>query len=121
MGNWSSSPRSATLLDLDDHLLCEVFKSVSTYDKQQHVQRACMRFRRVLQQPSFSETWGHVVVKMQHDTDTSPGSLRRLISWLLYRKSGTHKLCSIVSQESLKQSGLLRMTDHLVVRQALPW
>ena len=122
MGNWSSSQRSATLLDMDDHLLCEIFKSVSTYDKLQHVQRACMRFRNVLQRPSIPETWGCVAVKVQQDTDTSPESLRRLVTWLLDRKSGADEQCSVVHRDSLiSVAHLRRMTDHLVPQQAFRW
>ena len=81
---------------MDDHLLCEIFKSVSTCDKLQHVQRACMHFRNVLQRPSFPEAWGCLAVKMRHDTDTSPESLRRLVTWLLDRKSGADELCALL-------------------------
>lgn len=76
------------LLDLDDHLLCEIFKSLSVRDKQNNVQLACMRFRSVLQRPSIVETWGSVSVKLLPDTETSPQRITRLIAWLLDRKSG---------------------------------
>jgi hypothetical protein len=69
-------------------LLCEVFKSLSVHDKQQYVQRTCLRFRAVLRHPSFVDTWGCINVKLLPDTDTSPQSISRLISWLLDRMPG---------------------------------
>ena len=80
--------RVANLLDLDDHLLYEVFKSLSVRDKQQNVQLACLRFRAVLQRPSSAETWGCITVKSRPYTQASPESILRLITWLLNRKSG---------------------------------
>jgi hypothetical protein len=81
-------PKPTDLLDLDDHLLCEIFKSVSVHDKQQNVQRTCLRFRSVLRHPSFEDTWGCITVKMLPDTDASPQSITRLINWLLDRVPG---------------------------------
>ena len=81
------------LLDLDDHLLCEVFKSLSVHDKQQNVQRTCLRFRSVLQHPSSAETWGCTTAAPRPVTEASPESISRLITWLLDRKSGeSHRL-----------------------------
>jgi hypothetical protein len=135
MGNGSSCPRSATcrhhncdvdparttLLDLDDHLLCEILKSVSTYDKRQHVQRACMRFREVLQRPSFSKAWGSVAVILQRCTDIGPDSVLRLITWLLERKSGT-QYCSMLSFRSRHDMpGFSDRRNDLVAQQASPW
>jgi hypothetical protein len=76
------------LLDLDDHLLCEVFKSLSVRGKQNNVQLTCLRFRSVLQRPSIVETWVRVTVKLLPDTGTSPQRITQLIAWLMDRKSG---------------------------------
>jgi hypothetical protein len=76
------------LLDLDDHLLCEIFKSLSVRDKANRVQLTCLRFRSVLQRPSILDTWGRVTVNLLPDTEKSPQRITRLIAWLLNRKSG---------------------------------
>ena len=70
------------LLDLDDHLLCEVFKSVTVHDKQQNVQRTCLRFRSVVQRPSIVEAWGSIRVTPPRDTDASR-RIGRLVTWIL--------------------------------------
>jgi hypothetical protein len=81
-------PKPTALLDLDDHLLCEIFSSLSVRDKQQYVQRTCLRFRSVLQRPSLGTTWGCITVKLQPPTRPSPQDITRLITWVLDRKSG---------------------------------
>jgi hypothetical protein len=89
------------LLDLDDHLLCEVFKSLSVHDKQQNVQRTCLRFRSVLQHPSFADTWGCITVKMLPDTEASPQSISELTNWLRDRMSGKRHTPSCCNSTSL--------------------
>jgi hypothetical protein len=82
-----SKKRTVNLLDLDDHLLCEVFKSLSVHDKQQNVQRTCLRFRSALQRPSIVEAWGSISVTPPGDIEARR-RIGRLVTWILERKLG---------------------------------
>jgi hypothetical protein len=83
----SASKRPMQLLELPDELLSEVLRHVSVTDKQQHVQRWCMRFRRLLKQPFAPGTWGSIGVRLSHENDTA-AQLKPLLQWVVSRQPG---------------------------------
>jgi F-box domain len=76
------------LLGLPDELLSEILKHIGVGDKVQHVQRCCMRFRRLLQQPVAPDVWGSIGVRLIHDQIKSIEHLAALLQWLASRQAG---------------------------------
>jgi hypothetical protein len=77
------------LLGLPDELLSEILKHVSVADKVLHVQRCCMRFRRLLQQPIAPGSWGSIGISMDRDRVKTADEIKTLLQWLVLRQTGT--------------------------------
>ena len=76
------------LLGLPDELLSEILKHVDVKSKTQHVQRCCMRFRRLLEQPIAPGVWGSVGARVVNDQASEISRLTALLQWLITRQTG---------------------------------
>lgn len=76
------------LLDLPDELLSELLKVVDVRGKQEHLQRTCMRFRRLLQRPLAAGIWGSIGVRLRVQTLVGTPQLTALLQWIVSRQAG---------------------------------